>query len=130
MPNNTVYISIVREPTSALLSAAIYYRVFYKISRQGFRHVNIHAFLRSPKSFHIDLQYLNNRMPFDLGLKPESFTSEEEIARFIREIDHDFKVVMVMEYFDESLVLMKQYLCWETKDTETCHRAQHINHLE
>ena len=55
-------------------------------------------------------------MAFDLGLEQESFSNEEEIAKFIENISKSFELVLIAEYFDESLVLMKRMLCWDSED--------------
>ena len=55
-------------------------------------------------------------MAFDLGLEHESFSDEEEIAKFIENINNSFELILIAEYFDESLVLMKRMLCWDFED--------------
>ena len=55
-------------------------------------------------------------MAFDLGLEQENFSNEEEITEFIENISKRFDLVLIAEYFDESLVLMKRMLCWDFED--------------
>ena len=55
-------------------------------------------------------------MAFDLGLEQENFSNEEEITELIENISKRFDLVLIAEYFDESLVLMKRMLCWDFED--------------
>ena len=57
-----------------------------------------------------------NMMLFDFGLPVGSLNSESAVATKIAEIEANFNLIMVMEHFDESLLLLKQLLCWEWED--------------
>ena len=59
---------------------------------------------------------LKNGQSFDLGLKREEHFIDEKIKDAIREIDRSFNLVLLMEYFDESLVLLARKLCWDVRD--------------
>ena len=55
-----------------------------------------------------------NQMLWDFGL--DSFDDEKAIKRKIAEADEKFHLVMIVERFDESLVLMRHQLCWDLED--------------
>ena len=55
-------------------------------------------------------------MAYDFGLPPRSYEDESAIKSYIGFIDRKFRLVLVNEYMDESLVLLKRYMCWEMKD--------------
>jgi hypothetical protein len=38
------------------------------------------------------------------------------VRRYIEQLDSEFTLIMLKEYFDESLVLLRRLLCWEVKD--------------
>lgn len=57
-----------------------------------------------------------NPMMFDLGLSFEYFQNLSAVTEYIQFLDKEFDLVMIMDYFDESLVLMKRLLCWEIDD--------------
>lgn len=59
---------------------------------------------------------IRNGMFFDLGLRPRYYDNRTLILKEIEKIDKEFFLVMIMEYFDESLVLMKRELCWDLED--------------
>ncbi|CAI9735203.1 galactose-3-O-sulfotransferase 2-like [Octopus vulgaris] len=60
--------------------------------------------------------YTNNRMSYDLGLKLSDFHSEAKISKHISDLDKDFHLVLIQEYFDISMILLKRKLCWQMKD--------------
>ncbi|XP_006820317.2 galactosylceramide sulfotransferase-like [Saccoglossus kowalevskii] len=59
---------------------------------------------------------LRNRQMFDLGLDPENSYNETLVDHAIQKATNDFDLVMIAEYFDESLILLKKLLCWEFED--------------
>lgn len=46
----------------------------------------------------------------------EDVERQHSIDKAIRSIEHDFDLVLLAEYFDESLVLLKKELCWSFND--------------
>jgi len=57
-----------------------------------------------------------NQMMFDLGFEPENFYNEQKIAQYIKKLDSIFSLVMVSERMEESLILLKNLLCWDYED--------------
>ena len=55
-------------------------------------------------------------MLFDLGLDPKDMDNESKVELKIKEIDERFNLVMIKEKFSESLVLLKEELCWDFND--------------
>lgn len=118
MPADTTYVGILREPISHFISAASYYG-FYKSLKEMFKNDTLNAvseFLHEPKSFPINTYFVNNRMSFDFGISKVKFNDEQFIDNYIKELDSDYELVMIMERFQESLVLLRRTLCWNTKD--------------
>ena len=60
----------------------------------------------------------NNRQSIDLGfdLINHSANDTKYIQTFIEDVEKYFDLVLISEYFDQSLVLLKRLLNWETKD--------------
>lgn len=65
-----------------------------------------------PESMHL----IRNGQFFDLGLNPRSYDNRTLVLKEIEKIDRDFSLVLIMEYFDESLVLLKREMCWDLED--------------
>ena len=55
-------------------------------------------------------------MFFDLGLRTTDYHKPEVVKDAILDMDDKFTLVLIYEYLDESLVLMKRKLCWELDD--------------
>ncbi|XP_019625113.1 PREDICTED: galactosylceramide sulfotransferase-like, partial [Branchiostoma belcheri] len=43
-------------------------------------------------------------------------SSQERARRYVNELEADFTLVMLMDYVDESYVLLKRLMCWELQD--------------
>ena len=57
-----------------------------------------------------------NQMLFDLGLDSKDMDNDTKVESKIKEIDDRFNLVMMQESFSESLVLLKEELCWDLDD--------------
>ena len=57
-----------------------------------------------------------NPMSFDLGLAYQFYQNVTAINNHIAFLDKEFDLVMITDYFDESVVLLKRLLCWELHD--------------
>ncbi|OWF46253.1 galactose-3-O-sulfotransferase 2-like [Mizuhopecten yessoensis] len=119
MPEDTEYVGIVREPVSHFLSASVYYRFiqtiqkYSSLSNQSAPAEVIHEYFRHQDKYrNIRTVFVRNRMSYDFGLPPSRFDDNIYVENFINDLASDFKLVMVMEYFPESLVLLKRYLGW------------------
>ncbi len=98
----TVYITSVRDPATQVPSA---FHFYYPRNRQK---LNIHEILSLDRvregmnAFRIPAKFLRNKQ------KAEWFV-KNILGNF-------FQLVLVKEYLDESLVLLKRKLCWDLKD--------------
>ena len=59
---------------------------------------------------------VRNPMSFDLGLAYQFYQNVTAINAYIAFLDKEFDLVMITDYFDESVVLLKRLLCWELDD--------------
>ncbi|XP_066531901.1 galactose-3-O-sulfotransferase 2 [Hoplias malabaricus] len=127
MPPNTVFITILREPITTFESVFSYYTstvpAFSKAKQTAARSGNMHTtglsvFLEDPESFWDPKEPRNglarNPMCFDMGLNNEEWnaTWPEDLYH----LEEAFDLVMITEYFDESLVLLGSLLGLELQD--------------
>ena len=56
-----------------------------------------------------------NQQLFDLGLNNTEMENENVVSNKISQLDDQLHLVLIAEYFDESLVLLAKYLCWDLK---------------
>ncbi|XP_029200479.2 galactose-3-O-sulfotransferase 2-like isoform X1 [Acropora millepora] len=120
----TRYVTILREPREHF--ECIFN--FFKLQRyfDDLRNFSnpLEVFLHNPE-FHLaklhvnvtgPLNLLKNPMLFELGLDTEHQKEFAVVRNYIRFLQQEFDLVMLMEYFDESLVLLKRRFCWTIKD--------------
>lgn len=120
MPENTIYITILREPGSMFESLFSYYNQYCP----SFRRVPnglLEAFLDDPWHFYRpsekDSMYAHNTLTHDLGGKKDHPSTDLAYAQaFIEEMEKDFSLVMITEHFDESLILLRHLLSWDLED--------------
>ncbi|KAK4301247.1 hypothetical protein Pmani_026582 [Petrolisthes manimaculis] len=112
MPNNTVYVTIIREPTS-LFTSLFSYSLFQK--RTGL--TADEYILQTPVEGKRLLGWLGfNQMTWDLGMIKEDMNNLTKVARMVREASDRFDLVMVAERMEESLVLLAHLMCWPLSD--------------
>ncbi|XP_077861772.1 galactose-3-O-sulfotransferase 2-like [Saccoglossus kowalevskii] len=123
MANGTKYVTILREPWSQFKSAFSFFKwakvVEKKIGNTTTHHLE--KFLENPGLFYNGENistnaYLRNFIAFDLGLPPKQYDDMNAIRQFVNMIANDFDLVMILEYYDESLILLRRLLCWKLED--------------
>ena len=128
MPRDTVYVTILRDPVSQYESTFSYmgFDKLLGITEKGNPLVNflenpdkilVHYLLNEDLRVHSDrLKLIRNGMAFDLGLNSSNFDNSVEIEHFLEKVKKEFDLVLLAEFFDESLVLLKNLLCWPPED--------------
>ncbi|XP_019368747.1 PREDICTED: galactose-3-O-sulfotransferase 2 [Gavialis gangeticus] len=118
MPVNTTYFSILRNPVSLLESSYVYYKAYapaFKKSR------DVNEYLASPGIYYNKSEsgyniYAKNNMWFDFGYDNNAEDDENYTQSVLRMIEQDFHLILIADYFDESMVLLKNFLCWDLDD--------------
>ncbi|XP_052813089.1 galactose-3-O-sulfotransferase 2-like [Mya arenaria] len=117
LPVDTMYVGILREPVSHFKSASLYYGFYNQLKKvivDG--RPAISEFLKETNMYKIGTYFVHNRMSYDLGIPPTKFNDNLFVHEYIRQLDQDYALMMIMERFAESLVLLRRTLCWTTKD--------------
>ncbi|XP_078681761.1 galactose-3-O-sulfotransferase 2-like [Branchiostoma floridae x Branchiostoma belcheri] len=57
-----------------------------------------------------------NHLAFDLGYPTEGADDMEAAEAYIKELDEDFTLVLLLEHLDESLVLLRRLMRWGIQD--------------
>eukprot|EP01147_Barroeca_monosierra_P002803 gene2803-5646_t len=115
---NADYITIFREPTSHFKSSWSYWDVPGHIQRVSGMTVTMEQFLEDPETWFPrglkgDRDLLHNSFAFDFGF--DHTYTEDQVDDLISHLD-TFALVLITEYMDASLVLLKRKLCWELED--------------
>ncbi|KAJ8309773.1 hypothetical protein KUTeg_011638 [Tegillarca granosa] len=62
--------------------------------------------------------WTNNRQSVDFGFPSDLFKNSDpsKIHTYLQQLNSDFRLVMIAEYFDESVILLRRYVNWTMKD--------------
>ncbi|KAL5022726.1 hypothetical protein ScPMuIL_001881 [Solemya velum] len=119
LPPDTFYVTAVRHPLDHFLS----WIMFFKEHRDRYLEEKKRQTWKSPADL------IAESMETGTGILKDLFTNSisdylaipktvdaEQMQTFLVELDDRFDFIIIVEYFDESLVLLKRYLCWSLKD--------------
>lgn len=120
MPEDTFYVGILREPYECFKSTLNYLKPGYLYNKIKSA-LPATEFLKAPLKYepkNVLMSFTNNRMALEFGCPTSVVKSRDsqDVFKFIQEIDQDFGLVIIAEHFEESIVLLRRYLRWSTKD--------------
>ncbi|XP_051829079.1 galactosylceramide sulfotransferase-like [Antechinus flavipes] len=117
---NATFITVLRDPAHLFESSFHYFGLVVPFTWKLTGHNKLAKFLQDPNRYYnpkgFNAYYLHNLLFFDLGYNNELDPRSPQVAKNILEVEQRFHLVMLQEYFDESLVLLKELLCWELED--------------
>ncbi|XP_033736407.1 galactose-3-O-sulfotransferase 2-like [Pecten maximus] len=135
LPKDTIYIGIVREPFSLFRSFIHFFRPKNVVDLPGENPVLKYLsnnekpvkFERYTVARAIDRMYDLNMMANEFGFPKELFFKRDEtvIQSYLRKLDKEMDIVLVVEYLDESLVMMRRILNWDLR--HVLYGSIHIN---
>ncbi|XP_037069315.1 galactosylceramide sulfotransferase-like [Pollicipes pollicipes] len=131
MPSDTVYVSMLREPVSQFKSLYDY------VQLERFYGVDINEFVELPAGRRQERHHKFvgvNQMMWDFGLPSTGMRSEIAIRAKIDQITAEFDLIMLVERFEESLILLKDLMHWGTREVTylrlNAARDQNASHLK
>ncbi|KAM3910135.1 galactose-3-O-sulfotransferase 4-like [Leptodactylus fuscus] len=120
MPPDTFFFTILRDPAKVTESSFSYYRA---VSLAFKKAPNLKAFISHPSRYYRPGErsnhYARNSIWFDLGFNSDAPFTETYVKSGIRAVENIFNLVLLAEYFDESMILLKEELCWDLNDVVT-----------
>lgn len=137
-PSDTKYITIIREPWSHFQSTFYYFKVHVITDMNNaldplveylkqigkyeaiYKHHNSYPYRYCiPDGFSVTKNLMSHCLGMPLGF-PENRTdishNEASVYTYLKQLDGEFGLVMIMEYFDESMVFLKKLMRWSFKD--------------
>lgn len=118
MPSDTFYFSILRNPVFQLESSFIYYKDYAPAFQ---RTKSLDEFLADPWKYYnasVSLRnvYAKNNMWFDFGFDNNAPADMDYVHKCLAEVEQRFHLVLIADYFDESMVLLRRRLRWQLDD--------------
>ncbi|XP_006815960.1 galactosylceramide sulfotransferase-like [Saccoglossus kowalevskii] len=111
MSGKPKFITIVREPASQIESHMNFFHHKSEVLS------GIDTFLKDVNYFQNGgTAGSRNNQIRDLGLTLIQTANETIVNDTINKLDEEFDLVLIAEYFDESLILLKRLMCWEFED--------------
>lgn len=128
MPNDTIFVTILRSPVAQFESSFSYMTLDQILGMKNSSNP-IEEFFKDPDGVLVNyvltqdlrinsdrLKLIRNGMFYDLGLESKDFENTTKIQDMIKQLENQFHLVMLTEYFEESIVLLKRLLCWDLDD--------------
>lgn len=136
-PETTHYVTIIREPLKHFKSAFSYFKIqqiagiFAKHPLTEYlenikyydsiykSHEAAHYRYCIPDGFSVTKNLIAHCLGMPLGFpygRQDITNNSLAVREYIRNLDREFSLVMIVEYFHESLVLFKRLMKWQLKD--------------
>ncbi|XP_026150344.1 galactose-3-O-sulfotransferase 4 isoform X2 [Mastacembelus armatus] len=113
MPADTFYFSIIRDPVALAESSFAYYKEVAPAFRKA---KGLGDFADDPKKYYEprlrNNHYARNLLWFDFGMDHNANFSTVLAQHGEAMIRQAFNLILVSEYFDQSMILLRHALCW------------------
>uniref|UniRef100_A0A8C4T228 Galactose-3-O-sulfotransferase 4 n=1 Tax=Erpetoichthys calabaricus TaxID=27687 RepID=A0A8C4T228_ERPCA len=120
MPADTFYFSILRNPVTMAESSYSYFKF---LAPSFNRSASFEDFITDPWKYYVpNLRYnhlARNLLWFDFGFDHNANFSLQSAQVGVAEIQQSFHLILLAEYFDQSMVLLRDALCWSLDDIVT-----------
>ncbi|XP_012718956.2 galactosylceramide sulfotransferase isoform X1 [Fundulus heteroclitus] len=120
LPLDTSYITILRDPADLFESSFHYFGRLVPFTWKIPGDDKLTEFLLDPHRYFdpegFNSFYLKNLLFFDFGQDNTLELEDPRVDEAIRFLSERFHLVMLVEHFEESLILLKDALCWEMDD--------------
>ncbi|XP_077866889.1 galactosylceramide sulfotransferase-like [Saccoglossus kowalevskii] len=111
---NATYITILRHPVKQFESAFAYFNWGKHIHSKD----PITTFVNHDKYINATIsgRVTQNSQLFDLGLSLNQTFDDKIVKEKIQSLNNEMDLVLITEYFDESLLILRDLLCWSVDD--------------
>ncbi|XP_006972996.1 galactosylceramide sulfotransferase isoform X2 [Peromyscus maniculatus bairdii] len=114
------FITVIRDPARLFESSFHYFGSVVPLTWKLSSRDKLAEFLQDPDRYYdpsgYNAHYLRNLLFFDLGYDSGLDPGSPRVQEHILEVERRFHLVLLQEYFDESLVLLRELLCWDLED--------------
>ncbi|KAK3578808.1 hypothetical protein CHS0354_030229 [Potamilus streckersoni] len=134
LPKDTMYIGILREPYEQYKSTLNYFHPSYIFNRI-LGNFPASSYIRDPKKYEpgsVISSWTNNRQALEFGFPLHLFHkfNTSEVQLILEKLASEFRLVIIAELMEESIILMRRYLHWSVKDVVFLDKNVAINKKE
>ncbi|XP_051972852.1 galactosylceramide sulfotransferase [Xyrauchen texanus] len=120
LPADAFFFTILRDPAELFESSFHYYKGCVPQTWRIPGKNQLKEFLSNPNCYFnpegINAFYLKNLQIFDFGLENNLGVGDPRVQQGIEYIAKRFQLVLIADHFEESLILLKDALCWQMDD--------------
>lgn len=120
LPEDAFFFTILRDPAMVFQSSFHYYNRIVPLTWGIHSEDKLTAFLNDPKRYFtssgFNSFFLKNLQFFDLGYDNMLEPEQPEVNSAIYDLSKCFHLILIAEHFEESLILLKDALCWKMDD--------------
>ncbi|XP_050977461.1 galactosylceramide sulfotransferase [Labeo rohita] len=120
LPPDTVFFTILRDPADLFESSFHYYKGYMPQTWMIPGENQMEEFLKHPNRYFnptgFNSFYLKNLQFFDFGFENNLEKDDPRVKEGIEYIEKQFQLVLLSDHFEESLILLKDALCWTMDD--------------
>ncbi|XP_029964219.1 galactose-3-O-sulfotransferase 2-like isoform X2 [Salarias fasciatus] len=128
MPADTFYFSMLRHPIATTQSMFLYFKYVSSSSDIHTLDEVLEDYFGRHTPAGAKTNHLLTTVAFDFGLNVSVAADPQDLelraAKAIEHMEEDFDLLLIHEYFDESLVLLRHKLCWSLEDVATFRRSE------
>ncbi|XP_056593192.1 galactosylceramide sulfotransferase [Triplophysa dalaica] len=119
-PGDAAFFTILRDPAELFESSFHYYKGYVPQTWRIPGKNKLSEFLTNPSRYFnpegINSFYLRNLQIFDLGFENNLEVDDPRVHESIEYVAKRFQLVLISDHFEESLILLKDALCWQMDD--------------
>ena len=116
MSSDTFYVAIMRQPEDRFLSSVYFFRVLKPPRVNNTENDKFAQFISKTNRTRLEEIRLYNSVMFNTGLSLTLQKNETAVMQHVQKLDRELDLMMVMEHFHESLVLLKRRACLSLRD--------------
>jgi len=114
MPADSFYLTSLRDPFKQLTSMYQYYRLQNCKHSQDNQSHSLLEWINA--GYRVCNSIIKNPQAYDLGLSLANTNNHKVIHELIHNVEKQFHFVIIVEYFDECLILLRDMLGWGDSD--------------
>ncbi|XP_026129888.1 galactosylceramide sulfotransferase [Carassius auratus] len=120
LPEDAFFFTILRDPAELFESSFHYYKAYVPQTWRIPGGNQFEEFLVDPNRYYnpqgINAFYLKNLQFFDFGFENNLEADDVRVQESIEYMEKRFQLVLISDHFEESLILLKDALCWQMDD--------------